>query len=246
MVLERVPAILQQLRLTPEQIAQINAIRDSERGNRRFVGQIAVDERIVTQEQLNAALLAQVVNKGVAAERDLQTIAHNGAQGHARWLEANWGNRGVNRATDQPSVTAAGTASIANTAQNIVMLVNDNNPQLAGNQDVQAGVRAAARLTRFIAGTSDEGLSAEQARELRNAAMAGLRRGARGVELRDTQNPPQPINLDDFIRERQTEIDRGINERIRLQGLQQGSRQSLVPSSPRGNGQASPSEQIGR
>lgn len=228
--------------LSDEQQKRVLDLRKDPKYEGKFVGQIAVSEGMVTDAQINVALLAQVVAKGNAVEDDLHTIATGGAQKHAKFLEANWGNKGVNKATDKPSVTVAATSAIANTAQNIVMWVNDHHPGLAGEKEVADGVKAAARLTRFIAGASDERLTEKEAGELRKQAMAALRRVTGKDELLDKSfNPkekPADVTMEeyksqhtvppeDYIREREIEINRGIAERLRSQ--QQSQNMPMEP-----------------
>jgi hypothetical protein len=151
------------------------------------------------------------MDKGRAAEQDLETIAEHGTQAHAQWLVANWGNDGVTPATNEPSALMAGTAAIANTAQNIVMLVNEENPDRARDEDIQRGVAAASLLTSFIGGDKNVNLTTEEANQLRDAAITGLRKAAEATTLKDKQG--NEIALDDFILERGKEIDAGIEER---------------------------------
>ena len=206
--LENVPQILDQLvashLITAEQKTQvIDAIKANEKG---FAGEIAVKKGFLSQSALDAALVDQSALKADAATKDLQLIADAGVTQPVKpFLKANWGNNGVNPASQNPT-PVDGASAAANIAQNIVMLANEH-PALAKNEKIKEAVAAGAALAKGIAGKAP--LDHASLKALQDKLIGGLSEAvtASGATLKDKGG--QEIKIDDFIRERSKEISAG-------------------------------------
>lgn len=230
MKLDTVPPLLQQLvdngAMTAALQEQVLKARGAPENKGLGVGQIAMKMDFIKDKQFNAALLSQAINRGKRLEDDLAAIA---AAGHGlnHKTKPHWGNNEVLKAGAGAGLPA-GAVAAANVGQNIVLMVNDNNPELASDETIREGVAASAQLTRFISGTGEQGLNREEATALRDKAMEALRKATKGkdgkpIPLTDLQG--NTVNVEDYIRERQSEIYAGIEARLQQQEQNRGQRQ---------------------
>jgi hypothetical protein len=212
--LAQVPQILdlmeQKKLLTTEKSQQVKtALKDAPKG--AFAGEIAVQKGFVTSEELQTVLIDQTVMKAEAAANDIAAIANTGEAGKApAWLKANWGNNGVNKASENPSI-ADGVSAAANVAQNIVMLANAK-PELAA--ELKPAVEAASNLAKGIAGKGP--LNEEQAAEWSKMVQAGVKQAIEKSGVAPMDGKGQPIQLEDFIRERSKETDAAVEKRLEV------------------------------
>jgi len=172
----------------------------------------------ITGEMVQEVLAEQVFAKARAAEVDIDTLAATAGDQEKKpeapkWLKANWGNNGVSKAVENPTVVD-GAASAANIAQNIVMSSYDN-PEIAQNEKVAAGVKAAATLTKGLLGKSR--LDGEQTGKLVAAAQEGLREAVRASGVAPVDNKGKEIDLESYIAERTQEIEAGVKQRLKAQ-----------------------------
>jgi hypothetical protein len=222
MMLEHIPQILPFLlqegvisKESKEEVEDhLRALKNQ--GVNAFTGDLAVSIGVknektgnpLSQSDLLHYLGEQVTRKAEAAVDDIQTIAESGKQPAPPWLKANWGNNGVNHASDNSTIVD-GVAAAANIAQNLVMLANEK-PELA--KELKSSVSAAANLARGIMdGDSFRVPLATKGSEWVKEVEQSLREGVQksDTELSDNWGG-QIINLDEFISERFKEIQRGI------------------------------------
>jgi len=180
----------------------------------------------ITKTMVEDALLEQLVGNGLEGEKrtlgkaqaaviDLETITEiNSRQDLPKWpLKPVWGNNNISGAK-QPALID-GVSAAANIAANMTLLANDT-PELAQNIDVINGVKAASDLALGIAGKGEMPLSRERADELKKQMEKGLRAAAEGLDLKDQKG--DAVKLDDFIKARMEEVNKGIDERLKIQG----------------------------
>src|SRR5579885_3170195 len=163
-----------------------------------FAGKAALQlqDKTISQEQLQDALMTQALARAEAAANDFAVIMQaRQTQDAPEWLQANWGNRGVNPAALNPTL-ADGAVAAANFAQNITLLANQN-PALAANPTIRDGVTASAQLARGIAGK--EPLSDAGAKMLMSAAGEGLKEAVRQSGTIPTDLSGNPVAVEYFI-----------------------------------------------
>lgn len=197
----------------------LDAIKSGEKG---FAGEIAVKHNLVNVETLNRQLLEQAAEKAAAAEADIMTITNSGKQDAPKFLKANWGNNGVNKAAEKPTLVDGATAA-ANIAQNMVMLANDK-PDVA--RELIVAVAAARKLADGL--TKGDRTPAEMLL-LKEQAFGGLATAVQYSGAAITDAKGNPVSLEAFALERNKEIDGAINISLRVQ-QERGPLRGVAPS----------------
>jgi len=152
--LAKVPQILaileQKTIITPEQKRAILDVLDNAKssGKTAFAGEVGVELGFYDKATLDQCLTEQAALKAEAAVKDIQTISMHGKQSAPTWLQANWGNNGVNPSSPQATL-AEGASAAANMAQNMVMIANQH-PEIAAEL-VKIRVGFCPARTRHIA-----------------------------------------------------------------------------------------------
>jgi hypothetical protein len=205
--------------------------------------------KLVTQEDLDQALLVQAAARSRAAVTDMRLIAERGAQDTSKtpWVTDNWGNNGVNAAKDDPT-PVDGASAVANMAQNMVVLANANPAKAKQTaKKLQPAVEAAEQLTSFIAGDGQVALSADEARRLYTVVMRGLETAVKDTGVTPKDKKGQAIKLEDFIRNRGKEIEAGIEAASRREeGIEAGMQTSSLPRWQAGRRTPNRGETFGR
>ncbi len=180
---------------------QVPTINDFAKQNKIYAGDAAVQMKLISQEKMDAAVLAQGIAKAEAAFSDVDTIIASGTQEHPSYLKANFGNNetATNKSAPNPPVVTA-VSAVANMAQNMVMLANKN-PEIA--KDIKPSVEAAKVLVDAL--SAGKGISQEQAQSLTEAVTSGLKYAADTVGTTDDK-----AKVDAFIAERAKEIQTGV------------------------------------
>ena len=203
--------------LKPEQ--QTHVLTEIAQGTPGAAGDIAIANGFITKEKLDAALGAQAMKKAEAAITDIKNIQTSGTLAAPSWLKANWGNTGVNPTT--LPTRADGVSAAANIAQNLVMLANANpsNPQLM--QTLFEGVIASAYLANGIA-LGDNALTplAKMHTDWQTVMTKALKAGAQANPHLLVDSHGTPINIDDYIAARTTEITAAIDIALKTQPQQ--------------------------
>lgn len=220
MELSKVPQILDILGVNKE---EQKAILDFAKEKKIFAGEAAIQKGFATKEKLDDALGKQAILKAEAAAADLTKGGIIGKQEAPKWLKANWGNNGVNPPIKEPTVVD-GASATANIAQNIAMLVNDK-PEIVKDPKtdedkksaaaVTAAVAAASALTKGIAGKAK--LDSEQAKIWMAQAKEGLELAVKKSGITPKDQKGKEINLDEYIKVRFTEIEAGVETRLKAQ-----------------------------
>ena len=211
--LAQVPQILDILvaekQLTPEQ--QTHVLTEIKNGRKGFAAEIAVANNFVTKEQVDEALGRQGMMKAEAAVSDIQAIKDHGALALPSYLQANWGNNGVNPAIVNPT-RADGISAAANNAQNLVIAANKN-PLLA--PVLFDGVIAAASLANGIAlGNSPVTPLAKLHKSWMHTMDHALTTAAHAHPDAVTDKQGNRLEVRDFIAARDAEVHAAVEQAL--------------------------------
>lgn len=187
-------------------------------------GQVAVAAGAVTNEQLEAALHEQAIQKGQAAAKDIKTISERGTQDVPGWLKVNLGNNGVVTPAANPPKDHDGAAAAANIAQNIVIMANKA-PQMAA--ELQTAVESAGALAVYLATPPEkrtQPVELEVLHQWQMEANEGLHKIAKHFEQSESlrnavlhdntpeaQPAPKLAQVDAYLMERNKEMNAAIS-----------------------------------
>lgn len=158
--------------ITPEQQGEV--IDNRRQG--AFDGQIAVERKLATQDQVDEGLRDQSVQIAEASVKDMADVAKGDKLAYPIWFKGpHWGNKDGVNAVSEPITKDNAASAAANIAKLIMILANEV-PAADRDPSWQEAVKGAAKLTRGILGRSPERhLLADQGNVWKDQAVFALR-----------------------------------------------------------------------